>query len=343
VATKGFAMTTMKEVALRAGVSESTVSHVINKTRQVSEEKREMVLAAMRELGFAANAQARGLARGRSDFLGMMVSDIENPFFPGMIKAFESAAREHGFDVLLFSTNYDMEIAERACRKLVENKASAVAIMTSQLDSNLVEYLSSNNVKSVMLDGSKVSSQCSSLRFRYEKGAVEGVQCLFNLGHRDIAMIAGPQNRRSHISYRTAVEAAGWALNCKVRVIEGRNTPESGYEAVEQLLTGTGFPTAILCSNDLTAIGAIQALTRAGLRVPEDVSIVGADDIPMSQLMTPSLTTIHMPRQELGQAAFQLLHKMLNGEAPEGLEVLLDTRLVLRASTSAPRDIPQQD
>lgn len=334
-------MATMKDVALRAGVSESTVSHVLNKTRQVSDEKRDLVLAAMGDLGFAANAHARGLARGRSDFLGIMVSDIENPFFPGMIKAFEISAREQGFDVLLFSTNYDMEVAERACRKLVENQASAVAIMTSQLDPSLLEYLAANNVKSVMLDGVRISPQCSSLRFRYEKGAVEGVQCLFNLGHRDIAMIAGPQNRRSHISYRTAVEAAGWALNCKVRVIEGRNTPESGSEAVEQLLTSTDFPTAILCSNDLTAIGTIQALTRAGLRVPEDVSVVGADDIPMAGLMTPSLTTIHMPRQELGQAAFQLLHKMLNGEASDGLEVLLDTQLVLRASTAARRTIPQ--
>lgn len=334
-------MATMKDVAVRAGVSESTVSHVINKTRQVSKEKRETVLAAMRDLDFSPNAYARGLARGRSDFLGMMVSDIENPFFPGMIKAFESSAREHGFDVLLFSTNYDMDIAERACRKLVENQASGVAIMTSQLDPGLVEYLASNNVKSVMLDGSTISSHCSSLRFRYEKGAVEGVQCLFNLGHRDIAMIAGPQNRRSHISYKTAVEAAGWALNCKVRVIEGRNTPESGCEAVEQLLKSADFPTAILCSNDLTAIGAIQALTKAGLRVPEDVSVVGADDIPMAPLMTPSLTTIHMPRQELGQAAFHLLNKMLNGEAPDGLEILLDTQLILRASTASPRNIPQ--
>ncbi len=332
-------MATMKDVAVRAQVSESTVSHVLNKTRQVSEEKREKVLAAMQELGFAANAYARGLARGRSDLIGVVVSDIENPFFPGMIKAFESEAGKHGFDVLLFCTNYDMEIAARACRKLVENQASAVAIMTSQLDPSLLEYLASNQVKSVMLDGTTVSPHCSSLRFRYEKGAVEGVQCLFNLGHREIAMIAGPQNRRSHIAYKAAVEAAGWALSCNVRVIEGNNTPESGYEAVEHLLTGSDFPTALLCSNDLTAIGAIQALVRAGLRVPEDVSVIGADDIPMAHLMTPTLTTVHMPRQELGTMAFNLVNRMLNGEAPDGLEVLLDTQLVLRASTAAPRII----
>ncbi len=330
-------MATMKDVALQAGVSESTVSHVINKTRQVSNKKTQSVLDAMRELGFAANAHARGLARGKSDFLGIIVSDIENPFFPGMIKAFENEARQNGFDVLLFCTNYDMETAERACRKLVENKASAVAIMTSQLEPALIEYLAANQVKSVMLDGATVSSHTSSLRFRYEKGAVEGVQCLYNLGHRDIAMIAGPQNRRSHVAYKTAVEAAGWALNCNLRVIEGNNTPESGSDAVDQLLTGSLFPTALLCSNDLTAIGAIKALIRAGLRVPEDVSVIGADDIPMALLMTPSLTTVHMPRQELGRTAFSLIYKMLQGDAPNGLEVLLDTHLVLRSSTGSPR------
>src|ERR1035438_5007885 len=216
-------MATMKEVALRAGVSESTVSHVINNTRPVSEDKKARILLAMRELGFSANAHARGLARGRSNFLGMLVSDIENPFFPGVIKAFEDIARQHGFDVLLFSTNYDPQIAESACRKLVENQAPAVAIMTSQLDPGLLKYLAKNNIDSVMLDGTKVAPHRSSLHLRYEKGAVEGVQCLFNLGHRDMAMIAGPQNRRSHIAYRAAVESAAWALNCRLRVIDGLN------------------------------------------------------------------------------------------------------------------------
>jgi LacI family transcriptional regulator len=330
-------MATMKDVAQRAGVSESTVSHVINSTRPVSEDKKARILLAMRELGFSANAHARGLARGRSNFLGMLVSDIENPFFPGVIKAFEDIARQHGFDVLLFSTNYDSEVAESACRKLVENQAPAVAIMTSQLDPALLEYLAKNSVDSVMLDGIKVAPHRSSLHLRYEKGAVEGVQCLFNLGHRDMAMIAGPQNRRSHIAYRTAVESAAMALNCRLRVIEGHNTPESGSDAIARLLTAADLPTAILCSNDLTAIGAIQALNRSGLRVPEDISVVGADDIPLAQLMTPTLTTVHIPRQDLGRMAFSLIEKMLNGDFPGGTESFLDTHLIVRGSTGSGR------
>jgi LacI family transcriptional regulator len=332
----------MKDVARRAGVSESTVSHIVNNTRTVSEQKREQVLAAMRELGFSANAHARGLALGRSNFLGMIVSDIENPFFPGVIKSFEDAALQHGFDVLLFSTNYDAPTAERACLKLIENKAPAVAVMSSQVDPALLDLLAANKIETVMLDGSRVAPQRSSLRLRYERGAVEGVQCLYNLGHRDLAMIVGPQDRRSHVAYRTAVETAALALNCRMRVIEGRNDAESGAEAIHTLLKDADLPTAVLCSNDLTACGAIQSLLQSGLRVPEDISIIGADDIPLASLITPALTTVHIPRRELGSLAFTTLQKMLDGHAPDGLEVLIDTRLVVRSSTGAARPQPER-
>lgn len=336
-------MATMKEVARRAEVSESTVSHVVNKTRLVSEEKRARVMSAMRELGFSANAHARGLALGRSNFLGMLVSDIENPFYPGVIKSFEDAARQQGFDVLLFSTNYDSDTTERACHKLVENQAPAVAIMTSQVDATMLDYLSANKVVSVMLDGDNVAPNRGSLRIRYEKGAVEAVQCLFNLGHRSIAMIAGPQNRRSHIAYKTAVVAAAMALDCRLRVIEGQNTLESGARAITELLTSPDMPTAILCSNDLTAVGAMQTLTRSGLRVPEDISVLGADDIPLSRLMTPPLTTIRIPRDELGREAFRMIQTMLAGQAPSGTEQTINSHLVVRGSTgTVPRQAPQE-
>lgn len=340
---KGAPLATMKDVARQAGVSESTVSHVVNKTRAVGEATRARVLAAMQALDFSANAHARGLALGRSNFIGMIISDIENPFFPGVIKSFEDAARQNGFDVLLFSTNYDMGIAERACQKLVENQVPAVAIMTSQVDPALLSYLAANHVETVMLDGAEVAPQLASLRLRYERGAVEGVQCLFNLGHRDLAMIAGPKNRRSHTAYRTAVESAALALGCRIRVIEGRNDADSGSEAVRELLTSSDLPTAILCSNDLTAIGAIRTLTQSGLQVPLDISVVGADDIPLAQLMTPPLTTIHIPRQELGRTAFAMIQRALTSELPIGAECSLDTRLVVRGSTGASRKISRVD
>ncbi len=146
----------MKDVAERCGVAESTVSHVINGTRFVSPEMREKVLEAMRELNYYGNAHARRLARGSSDFLGLIISDIENPFFPGLIKAFESAALTHGYDVLLSTTNYEAARTEKSFRKMIENLTPGVAVMTSRVHAEMAELLDQNEVASVFLDAGMV-------------------------------------------------------------------------------------------------------------------------------------------------------------------------------------------
>lgn len=323
----------MKDVAKRCGVAESTVSHVLNNTRFVSPEIREKVLAAMRELNYHGNAHARRLARGSSDFLGLIISDIENPFFPGLIKAFESTALRHGFDVLLATTNYEPARTEKAFRKMVENKAPGVAVLTSRVDPALATSLEANGVASVFLDSGSVGPKRSNVRLNYTKGAVEAVNYLFNLGHREFALIAGPQNRPSHVAYRDAVTSALEEERLRPQIWEGENNVEGGARAVQRLLTGRNFPTAILCSNDLTAIGALQALFRAGIRVPDDVSVVGADDIPFASLTHPPLSTVRIPREKLGELACDVLQQMLTNKKP-GAQWLLDTELVIRASTA---------
>ena len=215
----------------------------------------------------------------------------------------------------------------------------AVAVLTSELDPSLLEYLSGNHVDSVMLGGGTIGPHRSSLRLDYEKGAVAAVRCLYNLGHREFVMIAGPQNRKSHIAYKTAIESAARALDCRLRIVVGRNTIDSGSQAVREFITDSAVPTAILCSNDLTAVGAVRTLTGSGLRVPEHVSVVGLDDIPLAELMSPSLTTVHIPRHELGQLAFSILHRMLSGEIPAGIEATLDSHLIVRGSTGASRKV----
>ena len=327
-------MARMKDVAERCGVAESTVSHVLNNTRFVSPEIREKVLAAMRELNYHGNAHARRLARGSSDFLGLIISDIENPFFPGLIKAFESAALRHGFDVLLSTTNYEPARTEKAFRKMVENQAPGVAVLTSRVDPALAASLEANGVASIFLDAGSVGPKRSNVRLNYPKGANEAVNYLHNLGHREFALIAGPQNRPSHVAYREAVASALEGVGLRPQVLEGENNVDGGARAVQRLLTGRQFPTAILCSNDLTAIGALRALFRAGIRVPEDVSVVGADDIPFSALTHPPLSTVRIPREKLGELACDVLQQMLSEKAP-GAEWLLDTELVIRESTAA--------
>lgn len=330
-------MARMRDVAERAGVAESTVSHVINNTRFVSPDTRERVLRAMAELNFNRNAHARRLARGFSDFLGLIISDIENPFYPGLIKAFESVALERGYEVLLSTTNYDPARAESAFRRMIENKSPGVAVMTSGIDPGLARVLEEGGVVSVFLDSGGTSNLKSSIRIDYAKGAYQAVNYLYNLGHRRWAMIAGPQDRYSHIAFRQAVEQALAASGQEVSVMEGDNSVAAGERAVERLMTQPAVPTAILCSNDLTAFGALRALSRIGLGVPGDISVVGADDIAFSQLSVPPLTTVRIPRERLGQCACEVLETMLREKRP-GMETIVDTELVIRGSTGpAPR------
>lgn len=329
-------MARMKDVAERCGVAESTVSHVLNNTKHVSPEVKERVLRAMRELNFHGNAHARRLARGYSDFLGLIISDIENPFFPGLIKAFESAALQAGFDVLLATTNYEPERTQKAFQKMIENKAPAVAVMTSRIDPERARQLDENGVAAVFLDSGGIGPRRSNIRLDYAKGTYEAINYLHNLGHRDFAYVSGPQNRPSHVAYREAVRSALDYLDLRPRIIDGENTVVSGEQAMRTLLTARPLPTAVLCSNDLTAIGVLGVLLHAGIQVPDDISVVGADDIPYASYTHPPLTTVQIPRERLGTLAFEILQKMLREEAP-GSETTLDTQLILRESTGVAR------
>ena len=327
----------MKDVAERAGVAESTVSHVINKTRFVTPDTRDRVLRAMAKLNFHKNADARRLARGRSDFLGLIISDIENPFYPGLIKAFESAALERGYEVLLSTTNYDPMRTASAFRRMIENQSPGVAVMTSGIDAGLAHVFEDNEVASVFLDSGGTSALKSSIRIDYARGASEAVNYLYNLGHRRWAMIAGPQNRHSHVAFKQAVECALVRLEQEHTIIEGDNTVGGGERAVSRIVTQSAIPTAILCSNDLTAIGALQALVRIGLAVPRDVSVVGADDIAFALLSQPPLTTVRIPRDKLGQTACEILEGMLRDKSRPGTETTVETELVIRDSTGPAR------
>jgi LacI family transcriptional regulator len=333
----------MRDVADRCGVAESTVSHVINGTKFVSPEIREKVLQVVRALDFHRDSHARRLARGHSDFLGLIISDIENPFYPGLIKAFESAALEKGFEVLLCTTHYDAARTENAFRKMIENKSPGVAVMTSRVEPEMAKRLADQGVASVFLDSDGPGPRKSNIRLNYAKGASEAVHYLHHLGHRQFALVAGPRNRASHAAYQKAVESALKEFGLEAQVVEGNNDVASGERAVQRLLTERSFPTALLCSNDLTAMGTMRALSRCGLRVPDDVSVVGADDIPFSALTHPPLTTVRMPRERLGGLALEILQEMLSPRAGPGRECVLDTELVIRESTGlVPTSPPRQ-
>lgn len=327
----------MSDVASRCGVSETTVSHVINGTKKVASATREKIEKAMLELGFHRDSHARRLARGHSDFLGIIVSDIENPFFPSVIKAFESKALELGYEVLLCTTNYEKSRMEYALRKMIENKSPGVAILTSSVDDDAVAVLESQGVRTVFLDSQKPGARRSSIRLNYDRGATESVRYLYDLGHRRFALVAGPQSRASHYNYRRAIENALKVFDLELQIVEGENNTTSGGQAATQFLREKQLPTAILCSNDLTAMGLIQTLEENGVHVPQDVSVIGSDDVPFATLFQPALSTVRVPREELGTKAVEILRAMIDDKSPAtiGADIVIDTELVIRKSSAS--------
>jgi LacI family transcriptional regulator len=325
----------MREVAEKAMVSVTTVSHVLNKTRHVAPATCGRVLEAVRQLNYYRDAHARRLARGYSDFLGLIVSDIGNPFFPEVIKSFETAALAKGLDLLLCNTNYSPERAEASARKMIENRVRGVAVMTSEWVPLLARELAAHHVAGVFLNLGVPGKYVSKIRVDYSRGIHQAIDHLHGLGHQEIVFIAGPQTLSSAVTRREAfIDALNqWGLPSH-RTLEGNHQADGGMAAVRRMITSRSLPTAILCSNDLTAIGALKALAEAGVRVPEEVSVVGFDDIDFASLANPPLTTVMYSRAQLGELAFKALMKMLRSKHRKGAEYLVETELVIRRSTS---------
>jgi DNA-binding LacI/PurR family transcriptional regulator len=324
----------MRDVAQKAGVSKATVSRVLNKAPYVDPGTRQRVLDAASELNYYPNLHARRLARGGSDFFGLLISDIENPVFPELIKSFETAAAEKGFDLLLCTTNYDDERARAAIRKMIENSVRGVAMMTSGIGPELVEELAAHSVSVVSLDLGPARKYISNIQIDYSAGINEAIDHLVNVGHREFGFVAGLGARRSATRYRQAVIQALHEKKLPFpRIVECDQTTDGGDAAVRNLLGLPGFPTAILCINDLTAIGVMRALENARLRVPQDVSVVGCEDIYLSRLVQPSLTTVKVDRKRQGRMAFEVLQQMLRSRRRRGSESILETRLIVRRST----------
>lgn len=330
----------MSDVATRAQVSVTTVSHVLNGTRVVAASTRQRVLAAIDDLKYYKNAPARLLARGRSDSLGLIISDIENPFFPELIKSFERACLEKHLEVILCTTNYDSRQAQSAVRRMIEAKVRGVAVMTSQLDAERIAELAASDTPVALLDAPPARRGRGNVKIDYTRGAREAIGHLRGLGHREIAIVSGPRERISATAYEERLRRAAAELGISIaRVIEGNNRPEGGAAAVKELLAEGILPGAIVCGNDQMAFGAMSAVFEAGMRVPEDVSIVGADDIAFARFSHPPLTTVRIPRDELGRVAFESLERMIHNKRRTGVEREVAAQLVIRQSTGAARKI----
>ena len=329
---------TMKDVARQAGVSPATVSRVLNNTHYIADETRKRVLTVVDELNYFKNVHARRLATGRSDLFGLIISDIANPFFPEVIRGFQGAAWNRGFDVLVLNTEYRQERVESIVRKLVESDVLGVAIMTSSIDETSVRDLANAGISVVFNNLCRADSFISNITVNYETGIAQAIEHISQLGHRRAAVIAGPEGNRTALKIAQALvsrlERKGMKPN---PVTNSLYCVDAGALAVKEILSAKVLPTVIFCGSDLIAMGAMSALEEAGIRVPEDVSIVGIDNISFATLARPSLTTINVPREKLGETAFLALEKMLKLKRHRGAEYLLDTQLVVRKSTALAR------
>lgn len=328
----------IRTVAQRANVSIATVSRTINRVPTVNQKMAKRVWDAIHELGYFPNTQARALGSGKSGIFGLIVSDISNPFFPELIQGFEDVAVESGYEILVSSTNYDPRRMELCIRRMIERKAEGVAVMTFGIELPLFDRLAERNVPLVFVDVGPKRADTILLKVNYQQGIRQGVQHLAALGHRRIAFISGPADLYSAQcrvdAFTRSLAECGIGLQPEWLVV-GDHTFEGGFQAMEKLLAQKVQPTAIMCSNDMTAMGVLHKAYRAGIRVPQDVSVIGFDDIQFARVTIPPLTTIQMSRLELARAAVNALRAQVEGSSPKR-EYPIETKLVVRESTGFP-------
>lgn len=335
------------EVAKRAGVSTATVSRTVNRIPSVRPQLAKRVWKVVRESGYIPSTQARALVSGRSRTFGLIVSEITNPFFPEIVHVFEEIAVQHNYEILLTSTVHDPERMKISVRRMLEHRVEGVAVMTFGMEESLLHDLKLRGVPLVFVDVGPARPRVSNIRIDYLYGIRQAVQHLAALRHEKIAFISGPLTLKSALARRDAflqsMQEIGLDADPRL-VVEGNHTLEGGEVAFTRLLGRRLRPTAVLCSNDMTAIGVMRKSYEEEIVIPRDLSVVGFDNIRFSQYILPPLTTIQMSQAELARLAFQALLNEVQLETPnpQGTEYVLRTSLVLRDSTAMNSRKPQR-
>ncbi len=322
---------TIVDVAALAGVHAGTVSRALSRPDKVAPATRERVEAAVKELGFVPSRAARGLITGKTGYVGVIVPDITNPYFAVLVRSIEHAARDADFQVLLVDTGERSDEEVRAARGLAREVDGFIVLSPRRLHR---EVDAIGETPAVFVNR-QVRGRASVL-LRSAAAAEEALRHLAALGHTKITYLRGPQGSWAAIERRDAVRRTSRASGVEVVEIAGSApTFEGGQDAVEQ--AATNGSSAVIAFNDQMALGVLAGLTRRGIRVPEEMSIVGCDDVPVAAMVAPPLTTIRMPTDEAGAAAVELL-------ADSTAKVELFGSLVVRASTGplVPRSKPNR-
>ena len=330
-------MATMKQVAERAGVSTSTVSHVINNTRVVSEDVRARVLAIIAETRYIPSAVARSLKNDRTHTIGMMVPNNSNPYFAELIQGIEDAAFKVGYNIILCNAYDDPQKQATYLRVLMQKRIDGLILVASGSDDELASLLGDLQVPMVVVDRELPGVAADFIEADHETGGYLATRHLLDMGHRDIACVSGPINlppsRDRVVGYLRALKEAGLKFRLDY-LVRSDFTSAGGFAAFSQLLALKKPPTAIFASNDLMAIGGICAASQAGVAVPRQLSVVGYDDIALASYSTPPLTTVAQPKYRMGQLITQvLIDRIMGGDVPLRRE-MLQSELKQRQSTA---------
>lgn len=327
----------IREIASRAKVSTATVSRTLNNVPTVDPRLARRVWKVVNEVGYYPNKLASGLVSGKSRVFGLIVSEITNPFFPEIVQTFENLAVQSNYEILLTSTVYDPKRMELSVRRMIERRVDGVAILTFGMEESLIEHLRFRKVPLVFVDVGPDVPGISNIKVNYQNGIRQGVQHLAALGHKRIAFITGPLSLKSAQARKAAFQKSMDEIGLTPDlVIEGDHTLEGAMLVLPQLVRGRSRPTAVMCSNDMTAIGVMRQAYEEGIKVPHDLSVIGFDDIRLAQFVTPPLTTVQMSQKELATIAFEALMIETERKTPAKGRVDYDlvTSLVLRHSTA---------
>ena len=329
---------TIQDVACEAGVSRQTVSRAINDRDGINPKTRARILAIVERMGYRPSSIARGLVTQRTRTLGLVIPDVANPFFSEVARGTEHTAYTEGYTVFLCNTDENSQRELAILNLLEEQRVDGIVLCSSRLDEDTLRRMLARPPTVVLVNRQLEGTDVGTVMLEDKRGGQMLTRHLIATGHRAIGFLAGPPastsgGQRAEGYFAALAEAGlshdpGWIQPCAPTV-------QGGYTAAHALLTHHPELTALFCYNDLVAVGTLQACADLGRSVPDDLSVVGFDDIPLAALVTPPLTTCRVPRYDVGARAMRLLLDHINGDTDEGKTIFLRPELVIRAS--APR------
>jgi LacI family purine nucleotide synthesis repressor len=327
-------MATIKDVARLAGVSTTTVSHVINKTRFVAEGTQEKVMAAVKSLNYAPSAVARSLKCNTTRTIGMLVTQSTNPFFSEVIDGVESYCYRQGYTLILCNTGGLEEKQRDYIRMLAEKRVDGILVVCSDLTQELLEMLDSHqDIPKVIMDWGPKSSQADKIIDNSEEGGYIATKYLIDHGHRKIACLSGQFSKAACqeriLGFRRAMAEINEVPN-EDWILEGNFECDTAVLAADKLLAMDEIPTAVFCFNDTMALGLMSRLQQRGIRIPEDMSVIGYDNIEISEYFSPPLTTIHQPKRRVGKNAFEILLERIKNKEHDRRTFEMHPELVVR-------------